>query len=87
MALMIVQLKVRDYAVWRPVYDALESRRTEAGITNGRIYRSAEDTDNLVILFDIADVAKARAWTDGEELKTAMQKAGVEGKPAVYVVG
>ena len=40
-----------------------------------------------MIMFDIADVAKARGWTSGEDLKTAMQKAGVVGAPAIHFIG
>lgn len=87
MALMVVQHKVRDYAGWRPVYDAHESSRHGAGITNGRVYRKAEDPNELVILFDVADLAKARTWIAGEDLKTAMQKAGVLGAPAFHFIG
>src|SRR5690242_17955286 len=77
MALMVIQHKVRDYAEWRPAYDAHEPSRVAAGITNGRVYRKAEDPNDLVILLDVADVAKARSWAASEDLKTAMQNAGV----------
>ena len=55
------------------------SIRVGAGITNGRVYQKAEDPNDLAILLDVADVAKARAWTAGEDLKTAMERAGVLG--------
>ena len=87
MALMIVQHQVRDYAAWRPAYDAHEASRVGAGITNGRVYRKAEDPNDRVILLDVADVAKARAWAAGDDLKTAMQKAGVVGAPTIHVIG
>lgn len=85
MATLMVQHKVRDYAVWRPGFDAHEPSRVGAGITNGRVYRKAEDPNDLVLLFDVADVAKARAWTAGEDLKTAMQKVGVIGAPSIHI--
>jgi hypothetical protein len=69
MALMVIHHKVRDYAVWRPAYDAHESNRVGAGITNGRVYRKAEDPNDLVILLDVADVAKARVWASCRERK------------------
>jgi hypothetical protein len=50
--------------------------RNAAGITNGRVFRSAEDQD-------AADVVKARIWLGGDELKAAMTKAGVVGSPNV----
>jgi hypothetical protein len=86
MALMIMQSKVRDYTAWRPAYDAHESSRTGAGITNGRVYRRPEDANDLVLLFDVADVAKARAWTAGEDLKRVMKDAGVLGAPTIHFV-
>jgi hypothetical protein len=84
MALMVIHHKVRDYHAWRPVYDAHEKSRVSAGITNGRVFRRAEDPNDLVILLDVADVAKARSWTTSEDLKSAMQKAGVLGPPAIH---
>lgn len=86
MALLIVQHKVRDYAAWRPAFDAHASSRTSAGITNARVYRGAEDPNDLALLFDIADVAKARAWAAGEDLKKAMEGAGVVGAPMIHFV-
>jgi hypothetical protein len=87
MALMVIHHKVRDYATWRPAYDTHESSRAGAGITNGRVYRKAEDPNDLVILLDVADVARARAWTASEDLKTTMGKAGVLGAPAIHFIG
>ncbi len=87
MALLVVQHAVRDYAAWRPPYDAHKSSRTEAGITNGCVYRRAEDPNDLVLLFDVADMARARAWAAGEDLKTAMRNAGVLGAPTITFVG
>ena len=77
MASMIIHHKVRDYAAWRPGYDAHESSRVGAGITHGRVYRNAEDPNDIVIVANVSDPAKARAWTSSDDLKTAMQKAGV----------
>jgi hypothetical protein len=45
-----------------------------AGLTNGRVYCKAEDPNDVVILFDVSDMAKARAWAGGTDLKAAMQK-------------
>lgn len=74
--------KVTDYAAWREVYNEHEKSRVSAGITNGRVFRGAEDPNDVLILQDVADVAKARAWLGGDDLKTAMHKAGVVGVPS-----
>ena len=67
----------RTYSAWRPGYDAHEPSRVRTSITNGRVYRKAEDSNDLVLLFDVADVAKTKAWTAGDDLKTTMQKGWV----------
>jgi len=76
-----VHIKVKDYATWRTVYDGYEKSRISAGITNGKVFRGAEDPNDVVILCDVADVTKARAWAASDELKTAMEKGGVVGSP------
>jgi hypothetical protein len=80
---LTVHLKVKDYNAWRTGYDGREQNRRAAGITNGRVFRSAEDPNDLVILQDVADVAKARSWLGSDEMKAAMQKGGVVGSPNI----
>jgi hypothetical protein len=83
MATMIIHHRVQNYEAWRPVYDAHEPTRNAAGLSNGQVFRSAEDPDDLVILFDMADRQKAEAFVASEDLKVAMQRSGVQGKPDV----
>ena len=78
-----VHFKVKDYATWRTGYDGHEKNRVSAGITNGRVFRSAEDPNDVVILQDVADVAKARTWLGSDDTKAAMQKSGVIGSPSI----
>src|SRR6202163_3937665 len=80
---LTVHLKVKDYAIWRSGYDGREKSRVSAGITNGRVFRRAEDQNDVVILHDVADVAKARTWLASDEMKAAMEKSGVVGSPNV----
>jgi hypothetical protein len=80
---LTVHLKVKDYAAWRTGYDAREKNRVSAGITNGRVFRRAEDQNDVVILQDVADVAKARTWLASDEMKAAMEKGGVVGSPNI----
>jgi hypothetical protein len=70
----------------RPM-NAHEKSRGSAGITNGRVFRGVEDPNDVMVLFDVADVAKARMWSVSEDLKSAMAQAGVSGKPAMYFIG
>jgi hypothetical protein len=79
---LTIHHKVKDYAAWRTAYDGHEKSRILAGVTNGRVFRSAEDPNDVVILQDVADMAQARTWVGGDDLKAAMQKGGVIGPPS-----
>jgi len=87
MTMLIVQHKVRNYADWRPVFDGHKGAQTAGGLANGRVYRGAEDANDVVILFDVKDLAKARAMMVSEDLKATMHKAGVVGAPVIHFVG
>jgi hypothetical protein len=78
-----VHIKVKDYAMWRTSYDGHEKSRISAGITNGRVFRRAEDPNDVVILQDVADVPKARSWFGSDDMKAVMQKSGVIGSPSI----
>jgi hypothetical protein len=80
---LTVHFKVKDFNAWRTSYNDNEKNRVSAGITNGRVFRSADDQNDVVILQDVADMAKARTWYASDDLKAAMQKSGVIGSPSI----
>ena len=80
---LTVHFKVKDYATWRTGYDGGEKSRLSAGITNGRVFRNAQDPNDVVILQDVADATKARTWLASDEIKAAMEKSGVVGSPSI----
>jgi hypothetical protein len=80
---LTIHLKVKDYTAWRTGYDGREKSRVSAGITNGRVFRNAQDQNDVVILQDVADVAKAHSWLGSDEMKAAMQQSGVVGSPTI----
>ena len=78
---LTIHIKVKDYSAWRQAYDGREKSRLSAGITNGRVFRNAQDQNDIVVLQDVADVAKARSWLGSDEMKAAMQTSGIVGSP------
>jgi hypothetical protein len=80
---LTVHFKVKDFNAWRSSYNGHEKDRTSAGITNGRVFRSPEDPNDVVILQDVADVSKARTWLGSTEMKAVMEKSGVIGSPSI----
>jgi hypothetical protein len=84
MPLVVCRHKVKDFTSWKKSYDAFAGARTAAGLTNGRVTRSADDPNELVLLFDAANLDRAKAFSASESLRTEMQGAGVIDKPDLY---
>jgi hypothetical protein len=84
LAILIVRHKVKDFAAWKSSFQAHESERTAAGLTNPRLFRSADDPSEVVLLLDAADLGAAKAFAASAELQSAMAAAGVMDKPDVY---
>ena len=80
---LTVHFKVKDFNTWRSSYNGHEKERTSAGITNGRVFSSPEDPNDVVILQDVADVSKARTWLGSSEIKAVMEKSGILGSPSI----
>jgi hypothetical protein len=80
---LTLHFKVKDFSAWRTSYNANEKKRASSGITNGRVFRGADDQNEVIVLQDVADVAKARTWFASDDLKAAMQKSGVIGSPSI----
>jgi hypothetical protein len=60
--------------------------RDKAGFTNVHIYRNADDAREVIIWGETSDVAKVREALAGQELRNAMQAAGVAGPPKMHVI-
>ena len=84
MGMMIVRHKVKDYDAWRPVFDADMKAQEAAGLTRPRVLRSADDPNELVILFDDMETAAAKEFAASDELKQKMMAAGVIDQPTIY---
>jgi hypothetical protein len=55
-------LKVTDYAKYHELFLKMENSRVGGGLTNASIFRGSEDTNDLLVLGDVVDAAKFRAW-------------------------
>ena len=81
---MLVRHKVADFAKWKPAYDAHASARQNAGLKEEHLFRNAEDPSEVILLFSAEGIDKAKAFAASDDLRQAMQRAGVSDKPDVY---
>jgi heme-degrading monooxygenase HmoA len=71
--------RVRDYARWREVFDADTRNREAAGCRGARVFRNAEDPEEVVVLFEWDSLERARRRIESARLKEEFEEAGVRG--------
>ncbi|SNQ58956.1 antibiotic biosynthesis monooxygenase [Candidatus Methanoperedens nitratireducens] len=84
MVYLLVRHKVKDYSKWKTVFDEHATTRKSSGSRGGRLFRNADNPDEIVILFEWENIEKARKFVRSEDLQKTMQQAGVSDKPDVY---
>ena len=82
MSYVIVQHTVADYARWKPIFDADGANRQAAGSQGGQLFRSADDPNEVVMLFEW-DLEQARQYSQREEVRAKMQEAGILDPPEI----
>ena len=84
MPYVIVRHKVADYAKWRSVYDEHGATRGSAGCTGTHVFRNADVSDEVLIALVWDDLENARKFAASDDLREAMQRAGVVDQPDIY---
>jgi hypothetical protein len=77
MPYLLERHQVRDYARWREVFDA--EGRKDAGCRAARIFRNADDLQEVVVLFEWDSLERARRRIESATLKREFEEARVSG--------
>ena len=77
MAYMLVRNKVRDFNVWKEVFDGEQGAARDTGLRVVHLWRSMDDPTEVFFLLSISDMDKARAFTADPASKATGERAGV----------
>jgi hypothetical protein len=86
MVRLFVRHNVEDYEAWRGVYDEFDAQRRPMGVKGDAVFQSVDDPNDVTIWHDFDSGDAARAFVSSQELRDAMQRAGVQGEPQVWFV-
>lgn len=86
MPYLLIRHKVKDYERWKRHFDEHAATRQASGSTSGRLYRNAENPNEVIALFEWDDPASARRFSQSEDLRAVMQEAGVIERPDIYLL-
>lgn len=80
----VVTHKVKDFDAWLKVYDGEgKDKRASEGYVDVALSRGIDDPNLVQLVFDITDMAKAKAAIASDAKKKLMESAGVIGKPTI----
>lgn len=86
MIFLYVHHKVKDFDLWKEHFDSDENERLKSGIELKKIFRSISDSNHVHILLEAPGAEKVNKFFKNPRLKEIMQKAGVTGKPEIYML-
>ena len=86
MPYMLVRHQVRDLAKWRPLFEEHASVRREFGFKGAQIFKNADNPNELVILFNVEDLERARQFSQSDNLREVMERAGVSDRPDIFLL-
>ena len=80
---VLVHHQVADYNNWRSVFDAALDFRHNGGECSCRIFRNAENPNDLTLLLEWENIDRAKRYLTSDELCEKMRQAGVVGVPEI----
>ena len=83
MSHLLIHHHVQDFTTWKAGYDDHKSVRDSSGLKELHVLQGLEDANEVVILFEAEDIAKARDFMSSDDLKETMARLGVIGAPRV----
>jgi hypothetical protein len=66
------------------MFDQHSLMQQAAGLSNPRVFRSADDQSEIVVVFDTKDTKRAKDFAASPDLRERMAKAGVMDDPTTY---
>jgi hypothetical protein len=83
MGVMVVKQRVGDVAQWAQVFrdPQLDAVRRAHGLVVTGTYVDGDDPDTVIVIMDMANIARAREFAGSAELASARERAGAVGLP------
>ena len=83
---VMIRHKVKDFKKWKAAYDAHSAAREGSGLKERCLLRNTKSRKDVFILFQANNLARAKAFCASADLRAAMKKAAVTGKPELSIL-
>jgi hypothetical protein len=82
---VFVRHRIKDYTVWKQVFDGFVTKRRDGGEQTYKVARLVGEPNNLCLFFEWDTAANAERFIASAELRSPMQQAGVAEQPEIYI--
>ena len=86
MTMLLCRNKVEDFGQWKKVFDSHSKAQRESGLRIKNVWQNIEDANEVFMLFDVDDLAKAKGFIYSAEVPHAQKAAGMAVKPEMYFI-
>ncbi len=83
MTQLLVKHAVRDFNLWKTVYDSLADLRDQHGFVSSRILRDADNPNQVVVIEEYRTLEGAKNFAQSTALRVAMGHGGVISTPDI----
>ncbi|WP_440988679.1 hypothetical protein [Haloarchaeobius baliensis] len=83
MVRILVRHTVESYDAWKPHFDEHERTRQEYGSQGYQLFRTSDDSNDIVALMDWDSTENARRFLEDSDVREVMSEAGVVGEPEI----
>lgn len=81
---ILIKHRVKSFNKWKSLFDSFLENRRNAGELSYRIFVTAGEPNNLILLVEWDNYANFREFFDSEEVRKLMINAGVIGTAEVF---
>jgi heme-degrading monooxygenase HmoA len=86
MPYLLIRHRIKDFERWKRLFDEHAATREASGSKGGRLFRSPENCNEVVALFEWEDLDLAKRFALSENLRAVMQEAGVSELPDIFLL-
>lgn len=76
---MIIRQKIRDLAQFQAAFDRMQPKRAAAGLSDLGQFCAADDASAVIVVLEVADVERAKAFWHSTELAQGRAEAAIVG--------
>ena len=78
--------KVKDFEVWKRLYDSDSSRREAAGLKEIKVSTNMNDSNHVFLIWETDDLTTFNKMLNDPDLKVKMEEGGVVSAPEVTIL-